>query len=387
MPATAYLAIGEKPSDARTDAEHVHHLLADQTETETRVLGFPGNLAFDHSQFAGALSVLFNNVGDPNVPDVSDVGTKAYERAVIAFLADLFGASPPDEAFGYLTASGTAANEYGLFVGRERFPDAVLYYSDQAHYTAAVLAVKLRIPAVRVPCGPDGGMDPGALAAACAAVPGRAALVVATIESTMTGARDDVPALRRAAARHATGVHVHVDGALGGLVSALSPAPDCGFTAGADTIAVSGHKLIGSPEPCGIVLARPEHVAPTGTADYCSPTNHTLGCSRSGLTGLLLWIRLRGLGRAGLENMVASCLNRAHYAYTGLDWIDMRPHRYPHALTVTFDAPADWVCRRWHLPVVDGRAHLVAVEHVTADRIDALLEDIEHARTLVEAGA
>ena len=33
-----------------------------------------------------------------------------------------------------------------------------------------------------------------------------------------------------------------------------------GFDAGVDSIAVSGHKFIGSPMPCGVVLARRRHV-------------------------------------------------------------------------------------------------------------------------------
>lgn len=384
-PTLGSLVIGAEPCDAGIDADHVRALLAHQQHTEQLTIGFPGNLNFDYSEFAGLLGVLLNNVGDPESPDSSDVGTKLYEQEVIDFLAELFGARP-SQVYGYVTSSGTAASEFGIYTGRQRLPQAALFYSSQAHYTIPLIAEKLRIRAVEVPCGPDGGMNPAALDAACASRRGDGAIVVATVGTTMTGASDHVAVLRRAAAA-AGEVHTHVDGALGGLVAAVTDElPDCGFAAGADSIAVSGHKLIGAPMPCGVALARAAHVMPTRTGAYTAATNHTLGCSRSGLAALLLWVALRRRGRSGLAAMVAGCLDAAEYARRRLDELGWRPHRYPGSLIITFDSPPPHVCRRWRLPAVGGRAHLVAVEHVTRARLEAFFQDLTGPAPTADGG-
>ena len=74
----------------------------------------------------------------------------------------------------------------------------------------------------------------------------------------MTEAVDDVTTIRRVLAdvsiRRA---YIHSDAALSGLPLALM-APGCrpGFDLadGADSISVSGHKFLGSPIPCGVVI-------------------------------------------------------------------------------------------------------------------------------------
>ena len=55
--------------------------------------------------------------------------------------------------------------------------------------------------------------------------------------------------------------YIHCDAALcGGYAAFLDPPPAWDFEDGADSIAISGHKFLGSPIPCGIVLARRAHV-------------------------------------------------------------------------------------------------------------------------------
>ena len=55
--------------------------------------------------------------------------------------------------------------------------------------------------------------------------------------------------------------YIHCDAALcGGYAAFLDPPPAWNFEDGADSIAISGHKFLGSPIPCGIVLARRAHV-------------------------------------------------------------------------------------------------------------------------------
>ena len=380
-PATAPtrdLTIGTHRADAGADAAHLQAVIDRQRHIEYRAIGFPGNRATAFSQHAGLLDVLFNNVGDPTSPDASDVGTKPYEAEVIRFLAALFGARTR-EAYGYVTASGTAATEYGLFTARRLLPRAELYYSSAAHYSVPLLADKLRMPYVELPAGPNGILHPTVLRDAVAARPGRGAIVLATAGTTMTGAHDDPTALRRAAKEGGAGpVHVHTDGALGGLIAALTPGlPRVQFDAGTDSVSLSGHKLLGTPMPCGVVLTRTRHASPTATASYVAARNRTLDCSRNGTAALLLWAQLRQLGRSGLAQMIGRCLETAAYAHWRLHMLGYQPERQAHSPIVTFARPTTEICRRWRLPIERGRAHLVAMPHVTRVVIDDFLQDME----------
>ncbi len=51
--------------------------------------------------------------------------------------------------------------------------------------------------------------------------------------------------------------YIHADAALSGMIMPFVDQPHpYSFEDGIDSISVSGHKMIGSPMPCGIVLAK-----------------------------------------------------------------------------------------------------------------------------------
>ena len=72
------------------------------------------------------------------------------------------------------------------------------------------------------------------------------------------------------------------------------------FDRGADSIAVSGHKQLGTPIPCGVVCTKREHMLrwAAGTpaeADYVNTQDSTIAGSRSGFAALVLWCVNRGV--------------------------------------------------------------------------------------------
>ncbi|WP_320775845.1 pyridoxal-dependent decarboxylase [Streptomyces sp. CRN 30] len=381
------LTIGEDPGTGEQTAAPVRALVTRMHRQKPYELGFPTNLAFDLSDAGILLSTLTNNAGDPAHSDTADISTKPMERAVIAWFTELAGGDP-DGTYGYVTGSGSEGILFGLHTGRRRLPRAPLYASAEAHYSVRKAAGLLRMELVEVACRADGGMDPDALYAACRtrrrrdALTGRrprGAVVVATVGTTMRGAVDDLPALRAASAP-AGPVHVHSDAALGGLLAAFSPArPAWGLGQGADSLSVSGHKLVGCPVPCGVVLTPDRYVSPVPVGAYLGTDDHTLGCSRSGLAAALLWMRLRRLGTSGVRDLVHRCRRTAVYARTALERAGARPERLPEAIAVTFDRPPRDVVDRWHLATQGDRAHLVAMPHVTPEAVDALCRDLTAA--------
>lgn len=377
-------AIGEQPrtrAGCAADRALLESTADDMYHARNHMVGFPVNLDFDYRHLAQYLAVHGNNAGSPYGKTDYHVNSKRFERAVVGFFASLADARA-DEIFGYVSNGGTESNLFGVYLGRERHPDAVLYASTDAHYSIPKIARLLRMEYRPVATDDMGAMAPDDLAAACRQHGSRPAVVVATIGTTSRGAVDDLPGLRRALAKGGvSGSHLHVDAAFGGLFAALAPRPaPWGFADGADSIAISGHKMIGCPIPCGIALARPQHVEVIRAHDAAvGADDDTISGSRDALSPILLWQELRRLGRQGLTQRVQQCLRTAEYAEARLRECGRRPER-PHGYnTVLFDAPDRELCEHWNLLHVDGRAHLITMPHVTEKDIDRLCADIGHA--------
>ncbi|WP_406360575.1 histidine decarboxylase (plasmid) [Streptomyces sp. NBC_01544] len=387
VPTDPHLHIGQQPSDPGADTKRLLTWAQDLRAEQHRVLGFPGALDFDFSELGPMLSVFANNVGDAGSLDASAVHAKAFEQAVIGFFAETAGAAPED-VYGYLTTGGSEGILYGLATARRHLPHARVYASDQAHYSVHKAAQLLGLEVTTVASREDGTMDPAALRMHTFVHRrirprlgrGPGAIVLATIGTTMRGAYDDVTALRRVAST-AGAVYVHADAALGGLVAAHAPSrPAWSFEHGADSVSMSGHKIIGSPVPCGVVLVRRELVTEAAGAEYVKATDHTLGCSRSGLAAMLMWSALRRLGHDGMRQRIRAGLEMADYATRRLASVGADPSRPTDSLVVCFDRPDPWIVDRWHLACEGDTAHIVTVAHVGRQQIDDLCADLASGR-------
>src|SRR5262245_42214009 len=75
-------------------------------------IGFPGAVDFDYAPLARLLTGhLLNNIGDPCADGLAVNHTKAMEREVVSFVADLLQA-PSDDRWGYVTTGGSEGNLY-----------------------------------------------------------------------------------------------------------------------------------------------------------------------------------------------------------------------------------------------------------------------------------
>ena len=75
-----------------------------------------------------------------------------------------------------------------------------------------------------------------------------------------------------------------------------------GFDAGINSISISGHKLMGAPLPCGIVVTR-KHLVETldRTIKLVGVNDTTLSGSRNGLTPLMLWYAINHHGEDEMD--------------------------------------------------------------------------------------
>jgi histidine decarboxylase len=82
-------------------------------------------------------------------------------------------------------------------------------------------------------------------------------------------------------------------------------APEISFEKPIDSIAVSGHKMLGCPMPCGVSLCRKEHVERVEQhIAYLNSSDTTIMGSRNGQAALYMWYSLRKKGVEGIKRDV-----------------------------------------------------------------------------------
>jgi len=326
--------------------------------------GYPYNLAYDYTPLLPFFQYTINNLGDPYVNGNYGIHSREFERECLAWFARLYGL---EDHWGY---------------GRERYPDAALYFSRDTHYSVHKAARLLQIAPVAIDSQSNGEIDYADLEAQVARRGSRPAIVNVNLGTTLKGAVDRID--RVATILDGVGVpfHLHCDGALGGLLLPYiqgSPAIDfTNYPIG--SIAVSGHKFIGSPIPCGIVLARRAHVKQIETAiEYIGSTDTTIMGSRQGLAALFLWYAITDRGDRFAEE-VATCVGNAEYLRDGLAELGLDPLLNAWSNTVVFRKPSADLCRTWQLATQGELAHVVVMQNIGRTKIDSLLEDLSGAR-------
>ncbi len=342
-------------------------------------IGFPVATDIDYSRLAPFFNVFMNNIGDPyDTAGLFRAHCKDKEQEVIGFYADLLDA-PRGGCWGYVTSGSTEGNLYGLYVARERYPDGIVFYSEGAHYSIAKNCHLLGLTGVAVPTQENGEIDYLMLMAKLAEHRDRPAIVVATVGTTMTEARDDPGLIRIVLA--GAGIaqyHIHCDAALAGNYACFIDSTErYDFGAGADTMAVSGYKFLGTPMPCGVVLCRAELARPIADrVAYIANPDSTISGSRSGHAPLAMWYAITALRQEGFQRRYEASLGLADYALRQLQALGWKAWRNPGALTVMLAAPPPALRYKWQLATADGWSHVICLPGVTKQRVDAFVSDL-----------
>lgn len=346
-------------------------------------IGFPGSFDFDYQALQPFLGYLLNNVGDPYHDSTFALHTKQLEKEVIAFFADLFRA-PVDDRWGYVTNGGTEGNMYALFLARELYPDGIVYYSAATHYSVQKSLHLLRMPSVVIRAEQHGEIDYGDLANVIGQHRDRPVIVFANIGTTMHEARDNVLTIRQVLESQAINQHfIHSDAALSGTLSALTePHHPFDFADGADSVVTSGHKFIGSPMPCGIVVVRKSHKDRIGRLiPYIGSTDTTLSGSRNGHTPLFLWYAIQKHGIQGFRKRAQEGIKLADYALQRLKEIGWDSWRNSGTLTVMLAPPPRQLIAKWQLATAGDWSHIICMPGVIKPTIDAFIDELQTVKT------
>lgn len=370
------------PSSKKEHLKEFDNLLSEFKQAAKEVAGYPLAQTFDYSKLFAFLKFHINNLGDPFLESWNyRINSLKVEKKVIDYFAQLFHA-PKNDYWGYVTNGGTEGNLYGLYVGRELYPEAVVYYSDQTHYSIPKNLRLLRMPSVKVKALSNGEIDYQDLRNHLIVEnksSKRVPIIMANIGTTMKGAIDDITQIKAIFSDlKIKNYYIHCDAAFFGMTlpflsETVTQAFD--FRAGIDSIAISGHKLIGTPFPCGVVLTKKNlnQIAPH--IEYTRAKDNTIAGSRNGLSPLFLWHALCCNEKEKFQELVNSLMEKAEYAIKKFNQVGIKAWRNENSNIVVFPKPPERVIKKWQLAVEGDIAHLVILQHISHSMIDQIVSE------------
>lgn len=358
--------------------ERLDSYISKVKERAQNFIGYPVSIDFDYSELFPLLNYPLNNLGDPMIESTYDLNSRSIEREVVKFFADIFKA-PKENSWGYVTNGGSEGNLYALYVARELYPHGMVYYSESTHYSIQKNINLLNMPSIVIRSRENGEMDYEDLKDAIHTHRDRPAIVVANIGTTMTEAKDDISQIKKALKNSAVRSHyIHADAALAGTYLALlEKEPKFDFENGADSVAISGHKFIGSPIPCGVVIVKKNYKERIGQAiPYIGTLDTTITGSRNGHSPVFLWYAIHKMGCEGLKSRALKCLEVAEYTEKKLQEMGINAWRNPNAITVVLTKPSVEICVKWQLASEGNLSHIICMPGVTKEKIDEFLKDL-----------
>jgi histidine decarboxylase len=362
-----------------TDRQRLDTLKTNLENARDSFLGYPVSKDFDYSELTPYLQFPINNLGDPFEDGTWKVQTHSMEKEVVAFFAKLFRAQPKDY-WGYVTNGGSESNLYGLYLAREIYPKGMVYYSESTHYSVRKNIHLLNIPSIMIRSQENGEIDYEDFENTLRMNRHKPAIVLTTFGTTMKEAKDDVSRIKETMRNLAVQDHyIHCDAALSGTYGAfMEPRVPFDFKDGADSISISGHKFVGSPIPCGVIITkRGNRDRIAKSISYIGSLDTTITGSRNGHSPLFLWYALKQLGEEGLKARYLHGLEVAEYCKKRLTEIGVKAWSNPGSLTVVMPRTPEEVKNKWQLATEGEVSHVICMPNVTKEQIDEFIVDLE----------
>ena len=158
--------------------------------------------------------------------------------------------------------------------------------------------------------------------------------------------------------------YIHCDGALFAMmIPFIKDIPQLSFEYPIDSISVSGHKMLGCPMPCGVIVTRKENIKNLEKKiDYLNSLDTTIMGSRNGQTSLYLWYGLRKKGYNGIKKDVLESINNANYLNSKMKENNILSFLNEYSSTVIFEKPnnIDFI-KKWQLACESDIAHVIVI--------------------------
>lgn len=374
--------------------DHKGNLVALLGEYETRLkertqlhLGYPYNLDFDFSNLQNLQKYSINNLGDPWVESNYGVHSREFEIGILDWFAKLWDIEK-ENMWGYVTNCGTEGNLHGVLVGREALPNGILYCSKETHYSVPKAASMYRMDCVQIDTIESGAIDLQKLKVALqeGKEQGREAIITVSVGTTVRGAVDDLDGVLATLAEVGYSedqFYIHVDGALFGLMLPfIKEGPTISFARPIGSISVSGHKFIGAPVPCGVVMTRKRHINNLSSdIEYLNSKDATIMGSRNGHAALYLWYAISMKGVSGLRKDVLLCLKNSNFLKDLLVEAGIDCMLNALSCTVVFERPTNQeFIRKWQLACEKKVAHVVVMPNVSQAKLQTFVDELVASR-------
>ncbi|XP_054789576.1 serine decarboxylase 1-like [Prosopis cineraria] len=367
---------------AKVIAHYVHSF----THIKDHILGYPTNLDFNYDALVQLLRFHLNNAGDPFIGNGYSLNSKPFELCVLDWFAKLWQIEK-NEYWGYVTSGGTEGNFHGILLGRELYPDGILYTSRDSHYSVLKVARLLRIKCVVVGTLISGEIDYKELKASLLLNKDKPAIINLNIGTTLKGAIDDLDlALQSLEDCGFTQDQfcIHCDAALFGMMVPFDVgAPDISFKKPIGSITTSGHKFLGCPMPCGILITRLKYIDfLSREVEYIASRDATISGSRGGHAPIFIWYALNKKGFNGLREEVQECIKKAVYLQDCLRDHGIGTLLNKFSNTVVFERPQDDAfARKWSLANKGNVSHVVVMQHVSEEMLDSFVSEFVKNRS------
>jgi histidine decarboxylase len=325
------------------------------------------------------------------------VHSREFEIGVLQWFARLWEISDED-CWGYITNCGTEGNLHGILVGREVLPDGILYASRESHYSVFKAARMYRMDASKIGTLETGEIDYDELRAELTRNKGRPAVLNLNIGTTVKGAVDDldrVLAVLSECGYTEENFYIHCDGALFGLMLPfVRDARRGGDAAAGDgvitfrkpigSVSVSGHKFVGVPMPCGVVMTRMRHVMKLSSdIEYLNSRDATIMGSRNGHAPIFMWHTLTRKGYEGMRLDVELCLENAKVLKGMLEQAGVKVMLNELSTTVVFERPLEEAfVKKWQLACEGEIAHVIVMPNVTVPKLREFVDEYVLSRAL-----
>ncbi|KAI3842313.1 hypothetical protein MKW98_026103 [Papaver atlanticum] len=409
---------GEREAYMASILEKYKRSLVERTKHQ---LGYPTRVYVNYGALSNLQHFCINNCGSPFIESAYSIHSRQFEVGVLDWFARLWGIQK-DEYWGYVTTGGTEGNFHGILVGRELFPDGILYTSEDSHYSVFRAAQMYRMNYVKVDSLISGEID-------CTDFKAKLLLnknkpVVGTFAeirlqnnhkekpnnvmadsilnisihdssilhffagTTVKGAIDDLDRVIKILKTTGFGedrFYIHCDGALIGLMMPfVKRAPKISFEKPIGSVCISGHKFLGCPVPCGVHITRLNHIkALSRNIEYIGCQDATLMGSRSGHAPIFLWYALNQKGHRGLQKEVQMCLKNAQYLKERLHASRISVMLNEFSNIVVFEKPRnEEFILYWQLAVQGNLAHVVVMPNITVAQLDEFVRDLAEKRAI-----
>lgn len=292
----------------------------------------------------------------------------------------------------------TAINDNKNIVQQLLTP-TVFFSKGHTHYSVPKISEILRLNIKAILPNPDGSISlenfKKEVLLHLGAHPYSSIIVIANIGTTITGAIDDIPGIKKILESFPSKPKytIHMDGALTGFVMPIlkpfgEEVTNYFDDLGVNTLAVSAHKYPGLSQPCGIVLAKKEFFERAfekseRSIDYVGNIlDVTITGSRSGLNVLMFYNALFTLGlhknTDKLKKMVDNNLEMARYLRDELVKL-YGPEKvsYPFHFNVIFPRPSVAIAKKYQLMLTGDNATICVLTNVSKKLVDQFIQDLK----------